>query len=213
MYYNEQLFFWKHQNDDVTGMMCNPEAFEFEAYERSEIISYLPDLRGKRVLEPAAGIGRFTTYFASVAEHVTAIDFVDKFIEKNIKASSSFLNTTHHVSNMMDVNIENESFDFVFINWLLMYLDDNDVKILCDRIDKWLKPGGSFFLRESCVSASNPNRPHIRANYRDPRFYENLIIKKFALLSKGNIVIYEQRYGNPNQRWWLFHKMGSKWLY
>jgi phosphoethanolamine N-methyltransferase len=187
--------------------MCNPEAFNFEASERTEIISYLPDLRGKRILEPAAGIGRFTTYFASVAEHITAIDFVVKFIKKNIKASLSFLNTTHHIGNMMDVDIENESFDLVFVNWLLMYLGDDDARVLCERIEKWLKPEGELFLRESCVSASNPNRPHSHAHYRDPEFYEDLFIQKFSLLSKGNVVIYEQRYANSNQRWWLFKKI------
>jgi len=212
MYYNEQRYFWRQQKDDVAGMMCNPEAFDFEASERNEIISYLPDLRGKRILEPAAGIGRFTTYFASVAEHVTAIDFVDKFIKKNIKASSSFLNTTHHIGNMMDVDIENESFDLVFVNWLLMYLRDDDARVLCDRIEKWLKPEGEIFLRESCVSASNPNRPHSHAHYRDPEFYEDLFIQRFSLLSKGNIVIYEKRYGNSNQRWWLFKKIRFNWL-
>jgi len=46
MYYSEQLNFWKQQNNDVRGMMCNPEAFDFEALERVEIISYLPDLIG-----------------------------------------------------------------------------------------------------------------------------------------------------------------------
>ena len=138
---------------------------------------------------------------------MAAIDFVDRFIHKNIKVSSSFFNTTHHIGNMMDVDIENDSFDFIFVNWLLMYLRDDDARVLCDRIEKWLKPEGELFLRESCVSASNPNRPNSHAHYRDPEFYEDLFIQKFSLLSKGNVVIYEQRYGNSNQRWWLFKKI------
>ena len=204
---NERLNFWKQQSDDATGMMCNTDALELEVSERAEIISYLPDLKGKQVLEPAAGIGRFTTYFASVAEHVTAIDFVDKFIEKNKKECSNCFNTTHMITNVMDLKIENERFDFVFVNWLFMYLEDDEIRILGDRIYQWLKPEGLFFFRESCVSASNPNRPHPHTHYRDPKFYADLLMTKFILLSQGNIAIYEQKYGNPNQLWWLYQKI------
>lgn len=204
---NERLYFWKQQNNDVTGMMCNPDALEFETFERAEIVSYLPDLKGKQVLEPAAGIGRFTVYFASVAEHVTAVDFVDKFIEKNKKACSCFLNTTHHVGNVMELNIEKASFDFVFINWLLMYLEDDEVRTLCSRIYQWLKPNGLLFLRESCISASNPKRTHTHTYYRDPTFYIDLFIAKYRLLFHGNIRVYEQKYQNPYQLWWLYEKI------
>lgn len=203
---DERLNFWKQQNDDATGMMCNPDALELEAFERTEIINCLPDLKGKRVLELAAGIGRFTTHFASVAEHVTATDFVYKFIEKNKKACIDCSNTNHLVANVMDLNIESESFDFVFINWLCMYLTDDEVRILGDRIYQWLTPDGLFFLRESCVVASNPNRVHPHTLYRDPTFYLDLLAPKFTLLSQGNVTIYEQKYGNPNQLWWLYQK-------
>ncbi|MBW1840193.1 MAG: methyltransferase domain-containing protein [Deltaproteobacteria bacterium] len=205
--HNERLYFWKQQNNDVTGMMCNPDAAEFETFERAEIISYLPDLKEKQVLEPAAGIGRFTVYFASVAKHVTAVDFVDEFIEKNKKACFCFSNTTHHVGNVMELNFKNASFDFVFINWLLMYLEDVEVRTLCDRIYQWLKPNGLFFLRESCVSASNPNRTHPHTYYRNPNFYIDLFITKYRLLSHGNIRVYEQKYQNPYQLWWLYEKI------
>jgi ubiquinone/menaquinone biosynthesis C-methylase UbiE len=205
--HNERLYFWKQQNNDVTGMMCNPDALEFETFERAEIVSYLPDIKGKQVLEPAAGIGRFTVYFASVAEHVTAVDFVDKFIEKNKKACSCFSNTTHHAGNVMELNIEKASFDFVFINWLLMYLEDDEVRTLCSRIYQWLKPNGLLFLRESCISASNPKRIHPHTYYRDPNFYSDLFITKYRLLSHGNIRVYEQKYQNPYQLWWLYEKI------
>ena len=204
--YNERLNFWKQQNDDVAGMMCNPDALELDISERTEIINALPDLKGKQVLELAAGIGRFTTYFASVAEHVTAIDFVDKFIEKNKRECSNWFNTTHLVADVMDLNFENERFDFVFINWLFMYLMDDEIRILGDRINQWIKPEGLFFFRESCVSSSNPNRAHASTQYRDPKFYTDLLMSNFILLSQGNVGIYERHYENPNQCWWLYQK-------
>jgi len=62
-----------------------------------------------------------------------------------------------------------------------MYLDD-DARVLCNRIDKWFKPVGELFLRESCVSASNPNRPHSHAHYGGPEFY---LFKNFLFYPEG----------------------------
>lgn len=42
------------------------------------------------------------------------------------------------------------SIDFVFSNWLLMYLSDDEVKCFIQKILGWLRPGGFLFFRESC---------------------------------------------------------------
>lgn len=42
------------------------------------------------------------------------------------------------------------SFDFIFSNWLLMYLSDEELKSFFERMLSWLKPGGFLFFRESC---------------------------------------------------------------
>ena len=204
---SERLYYWEQQNDDVIGMMCNSDAPILDYSDRTEIINALPDLKGKQVLELAAGIGRFTTYFASVAEHVTAIDFIDKFIEKNKRECLNSFNTTHLVADVMDSNFENERFDFVFINWLFMYLTDDEISRLGDRIYQWLKPEGLFFFRESCVSSSNPSRAHGNTQYRAPKFYADLLLSKFIPVFQGNVAIYEQNYENPNQCWWLYQKI------
>lgn len=56
-------------------MMLNPEAEELHHHETKQIISCLPNLSGKEILELGAGIGRFTTYFASQCNSVIAVDF------------------------------------------------------------------------------------------------------------------------------------------
>ncbi len=61
----------------------------------------------------------------------------------------------------------------LFVNWLFMYLEDDECQILADRISKWLKPKCQAFVRESCISASNPNNPHPHTYYRQPEFMKS----------------------------------------
>ena len=201
-----QLSFWEKEDCDIQGMMLNPEADKIEARDRMEVLSYLPDLAGKRILEPAAGIGRFTTHFALQAKKVVALDFVEDFIALNRNICAPFANISHQAADIMKAEFEPESFDVIFINWLLMYLEDADLPVIKKRMSQWLQPGGQLFLRESCVSASNPDEPHPHTRYRDPRVYEDLFVPEFEILKAGRIEAYVQEYGNPNQRWWLFTK-------
>lgn len=42
------------------------------------------------------------------------------------------------------------SIDFIFSNWLLMYLSDDEIKTFITKSLSWLRPGGFLFFRESC---------------------------------------------------------------
>ena len=42
------------------------------------------------------------------------------------------------------------SFDFIFSNWLLMYLSDEELNTFTEKLLGWLRPGGFLFFRESC---------------------------------------------------------------
>lgn len=203
---NQKLLFWQKQLPNSQGMMLNEQANQIDQLEQQEIMSYLPDLRHLKILELGAGIGRYTKHFAGLAQTVTAVDFVEKFIEENKINNANASNITYYCGDVMKLEFLDQEFDFIFINWLLMYLEDTEVKILIDRIYNYLKPNCQFFLRESCVQASNPNAPHPNTYYRDPKFYEDLLLVKFNLVSTGNIRVYEQMFNNPNQIFWLLQK-------
>lgn len=47
-----------------------------------QILSLLPPIDGKHVIELGAGIGRFTAEIAKTAGHVLAMDFMQNLIEK-----------------------------------------------------------------------------------------------------------------------------------
>jgi phosphoethanolamine N-methyltransferase len=127
--------------------------------ERADILAQLPPLEGRDVLELGAGIGRYTSYFAQVARHVTAVDFVERFIEEHRRTTVLFNNTSYYCTDVMDLEFEDVSFDFVFINWLFMYLDDQQVALLRDRIKRWTRSEAMVFFRESCFVGSTGTPP------------------------------------------------------
>jgi len=198
-------YFWKEKEADPKGMCLNKDALEFSENEKLEIISYLPIFENKIVLELGAGIGRFTGHFALSAKEVVAVDFIQKFIKKNKETHSNHSNIIYITGNVLELDFKEETFDFIFMNWMLMYLSDDQTRELADKIHVWLKPEGHLFLRESCACASIPDKPVPNTNYREIEFYPSLF-SKLKICFQGYIKIYEVQYGNPNQLWWLFTK-------
>jgi len=47
-----------------------------------------------------------------------------------------------------------DSYDLVFSNWLLMYLEDAEIEKLFANLLRWLRPNGYLFFHESCYHSS-----------------------------------------------------------
>ena len=203
----QRMDFWKEKPASISTMLLQQEESDtISAAEMVEILDQLPSFNGMEVLELGAGIGRYTSHFAQLASRVTAVDFTEKFLEQNRKATAQFNNITYYCTDVMDLEFAPESFDFVFINWLLMYLDNQQIVLLRDRIRKWLRVGGTLFFRESCLwegftLGSLKNNP---ARYRPDIHYTSLFEDGFRLLHQGNVEVYEQRFNRSNQCYWLY---------
>ena len=199
--------FWRGKPATTTSMLLQQDGSDtLSQAEMAEILGQLPSFNGMEVLELGAGIGRYTSHFAQLASHVTAVDFTENFLEQNRKATAQFNNITYYCTDVMDLEFEPDSFDFVFINWLLMYLDDQQIVLLRDRIHQWLRVGGTLFFRESCAwkgstSGSLSNNP---AKYRPDIHYTSLFEDGFRLLHQSNVKVYEQRFNRSNQCYWLY---------
>jgi phosphoethanolamine N-methyltransferase len=133
---------------------------------------------------------------------------MERFLDQNRKATAQFNNISYYCTDVMDLEFEPESFDFVFMNWLLMYLDDQQMTLLRDRIHLWTRVGGSVFLRESCFVGSTGGQASedSPARYRPDSQYARLFEDDFRLVHKGNVKVYEQRFNNPYQCYWLFQR-------
>ncbi|KAG2469289.1 PEAM3 methyltransferase, partial [Polypterus senegalus] len=86
--------FWKEHSVEATveEMMLDSSAQQISQHEIPEILSTLPKLGGMKVLELGAGIGRYTKHLVKVARHVTAVDFMQKFLDKNKEDNGHYSN-------------------------------------------------------------------------------------------------------------------------
>lgn len=82
----------------------------------------LGPVKGKKVLEIGAGMGRFTGDLGAQAKTVLAVDFMERLIEENERQHGHMGNITFKAADACELQAEPGSFDIVFTNWLLMYL-------------------------------------------------------------------------------------------
>jgi len=205
---NKMKSYWQVHKPSLESMMLSDQAVYLAENEQNEIISYMPNYRGKKVLELGAGIGRFTSRLAVVAGHVTAVDFMESYIQENKNDNGHLGNIDFKTADVTKLNYPPGSFDIVFSNWLLMYLTDAEVEALMGRVLSWLKPGGYFFMRESCYHQSgNKKRDENPTYYRTPLHYSQMLQRQydavadtnFKIVKGKNIITYIQYHGNPNQ--------------
>lgn len=208
----------KHQS--VEEMMLDEDASKLSKIEHPEVLSLLPSLKGKRVLELGAGIGRFTGDIAKTAKHVHAVDFMEAFITKNKEINGTrYANTSFEFADVMKLDIPEHSVDVIFSNWLLMYLSDAEIQVLAKKMLTWLDVGGYLFFRESCYHQSgNKKRGDNPTEYRTPMHYVKLCesvqeddsctgkFYVFQVIFGRSIEAYVTEKNNKNQYCWLWQK-------
>ncbi|XP_011608844.2 phosphoethanolamine N-methyltransferase 3-like isoform X1 [Takifugu rubripes] len=213
--------FWKEHSKEATveEMMLDSQANELTQYELPEILSILPCLRESNVLELGAGIGRYTSHLLTKAKHVTAVDFMESFVEKNRRNNGHHSNVTFIRSDVTKLEIPKNSIDFIFSNWLLMYLSDEELKTFIKKSLHWLRPGGFLFFRESCNHRSGDTKREFNPTYyRTDAQYSHLVSSVdveepegpkigFDIVLKKKVQAYIEMKNNPNQVCWLLEKV------
>jgi phosphoethanolamine N-methyltransferase len=169
-----QAKYWKEHSATATveAMMLDSQAKIIDKQERPEVLGMLGSVAGKRVVELGAGIGRFTGELARNAAHVLAVDFMENLIAQNREDNAHCSNVEWRQADATQLALPVNSFDVVFSNWLLMYLDNEEVAKLAADSLRWVKEGGTIFFRESCFRQSgDAKRSNNPTHYRNPRNY------------------------------------------
>lgn len=221
--------FWnKHSMaQSVEEMMLDSNAETLTQDEHPEVMGMLPCIKGKHVLELGAGIGRFTGDIAQEARHVTAVDFMQSFTDKNKEVNGAKYNNIDFMcADVTKLEFPRGSYDVIFSNWLLMYLSDEELEKLALNMLQWLKDDGYLFFRESCYHSSgdmkNSENPTV---YRTPQMYTEVFSSAKVKLPNGNfsglevitkrsVEAYAKHKQNKHQFSWLWKKVtlqnGSK---
>ncbi|CAJ1058480.1 phosphoethanolamine methyltransferase isoform X1, partial [Xyrichtys novacula] len=219
---NNMTEFWKEHSKGATveEMMLDSRAKELTQHELPEILAMLPSLEGCKVLELGAGIGRYTSHLLTRAAHVTAVDFMDSFVERNRQDNGHHSNATFMQADVTKMDVPKNSFDFIFSNWLLMYLTDEELNAFIKKTLGWLRPGGFLFFRESCNHRSGDSKRDFNPTcYRTEAQYSHLVSsiqvedtegnEKFGydIVLKKKVHAYIEMKNNPNQICWLLEKV------
>ncbi|XP_068211420.1 uncharacterized protein [Palaemon carinicauda] len=193
--------FWDGVDASIDGMLQTENAEVISEVDTAEILNYLPDFKGQNALDLGAGIGRFTTELAKVAQHVTAVDISQSFLDQNQNNNKKFTNITYICKDVVQLDFPPGSFHFVFSSWILKYLTDEEVSQFISRVLSWLAPGGHFFFRESCFqSIGTVNQPGNPTIFRSLLYYSELLrSQNFRLLRAKNVQSYLQFQSAPNQ--------------
>lgn len=212
--------YWQSYQPTLESMLLDSNASSLSVEEQQEILSYLPEFRHLEVLELGAGIGRFTGRLAREAKRVLAVDFMKEFVKKNAKLNGHLGNVEFLEADVTRLELPDQSFDVVFTNWLLMYLDEEEVLNLVLKTLSWLRDGGFLFVRESCFHSSGKgvSRPLNNPTfYRNPSFYVQLfrsaVLEKdgrrscFQLIRANSLKTYAKYKNNPNQLCFLLRKV------
>ncbi|KAE9417726.1 hypothetical protein Angca_009916, partial [Angiostrongylus cantonensis] len=224
--------FWDKYSDraDTSTMMLNRAANDLDASDREDILSSLPLLTNKDVVEIGAGIGRFTTVLAETARWVHSTDFIESFIAKNQERNAHLGNISYQIGDAVNLQMEENSVDLVFTNWLMMYLSDREVVEFLFNAMRWLRPGGYLHLRESCsepstgCAKSNTLHSSVDANpthYRYSSRYIKLLrairyrescgkMWQFDVQWSCSVPTYIKRLNNWRQVHWLTKKLPAE---
>ncbi|XP_062846937.1 phosphoethanolamine methyltransferase isoform X2 [Trichomycterus rosablanca] len=213
--------FWKEhsQHATVEEMMLDSNAQQLTQHELPEILELLPSLDGIDVLELGAGIGRYTSHLVGKAHYVLAVDFMENFVEKNRKDNSHLGNAEFIQADITQLELQENSFDLIFSNWLFMYLSEKELHALGKKMLSWLRPGGYLFFRESCFHQSGDcKRDFNPTHYRTPANYNHLMtslrweesgdkLYGFYIVLSRTVQIYVKMKKNQNQVCWLMQKV------
>ncbi|KAF0694852.1 Aste57867_14292 [Aphanomyces stellatus] len=213
--------YWVEHSTDSTveTMMLDTNAKILTELETPEILSKMPSYKDKDVLEMASGIGRYTGTIADHAHSVVAVEFIQGFHDTNVATNGHRDNVELICGDVCDLDRQPESLDVVFSNWLLMYLNDAEVKKLALKNLHWLRPGGEVFFRESCFRQSGDvKRASNPTHYRHPSFYMEAFssvcidegngqISQFELISQSSVSVYRRVKKNNGQICFRFRKV------
>jgi len=198
--------------------ICVDKSFESIACpENKQIIKWMKDLNGKKVLELGCGLGEASVYFAKMGAEVTSTDISKEMVRKTESlAEFHGVKVRGIVVSANDLNnLDDDYYDFIYAGNLLHHVEIE--KCLRNLYPK-LKPGGVAFFWDPI--AYNPIiniyrmlATQVRTEDEHPlkkqdfktiqKIFNNVEFKYFWLSSLLVFVWYALRGISPNkERYW-----------
>jgi len=129
-------------------------------------------------LDLGSGVGYWAEFFAQKFNKVIAVEASAPLYESMVQRCASYKNFTPIQGDVMSFEPEGR-FSLIFLGGLLMYLNENDVVALLQKLKPLLSPGGIILCRESTVRNGTLTREgeEYQAVYRSVSNYLGLFNK------------------------------------
>ena len=129
-------------------------------------------------LDLGSGVGYWAEFFALKFNKVIAVEASTSLYESMVQRCATYKNFTPIHGDVMSFEPEGR-FSLIFLGGLLMYLNENDVITLLQKLKPLLSPGGIILCRESTVRNGILTRDGAKyqAVYRSVSNYQGLFSK------------------------------------
>ena len=129
------------------------------------------------VLDLGSGVGFWAEYFAQRFNKVIAIEASPPLFEAMSARCSRYPNATLINDDVLGFE-PNGRYSMIFLGGMLMYLNDDDVIALLEKLMPFLEPGGIVLCRESTVRNGTLTRQgDYQVVYRSVQTYSSLFSK------------------------------------
>jgi trans-aconitate methyltransferase len=159
---------------DGYGFPAGAGRFRFRAESRivSRLIGELD--RSGAALDLGCGVGYWAEYFAGHFAKVVAIEASLPLYEATRKRCSPYANVEAINADVMALEPE-DRYELVFLGGMLMYLNENDVISLLQKLTPFLNSGGIILCRETTVRSGTVTRQgEYQAVYRSVSTYREI---------------------------------------
>ncbi len=140
-------------NNDIEKIMrgicdeLDKNAFEGKPMGLVEILNDY-DLRSKKVMDLACGLGRTCKFVAPKVREYVGVDFVSEMIEKAKNYNALFKNAKFYVNDGKTlVNFQDDSFDLVYCELAIQHMDKPVQESYVNEVFRILKPDGIFLVQ------------------------------------------------------------------
>ena len=156
-------FFSERANSELESdlsivLFQDKENSEKRHIEEKKLFHEHIDVEGKKVLEIGCGIGRWAEALHDKCESYLGIDYTEELIEI-AKESYSHENCYYQVMSATDIKIDEllvkPPFDVIIFSGVLMYINDEDLKLVMGELNRVGAEDKKLFIMEpvSCMES------------------------------------------------------------
>lgn len=165
-WYEKSAEFWEASNVSLDGVLDGrpetsaPDLKESAAFlqllRKSDPYSGSDDPVCAAALDCGAGIGRVTE--GLLIHHCGAVDLLEP-CAKLLKEARRRLDGCHRAAHFLQGSLQDlpalpDTYDLFWIQWVLLYLTDQDLVAMLHRLRAALRPDGVIVVKENCLMGS-----------------------------------------------------------